>query len=144
MQLKNNRTGNSQLYYWEKKPNKEPALQLIHIPAGATVEIEDNIFSRLTASFTTIEVQDEVITDIETGASPIELDRKPAQIKEYYSSGKTREVNLLRESIRRGEYSIIEGVVTSNEEMAKVLNKNGVSVKDMKPEDIKALYEKLA
>lgn len=143
MQLKNNRTGSAQLFYWDKKSGKD-SLEVIHIPAGATVEISDAIFTKLTASRTTVELQEEAVIELDTGASPIEMDRKKVSIKEYYATGKTKEINLLRESIRLGEYSIVEDVHISDEAMGKVLNENGISVKDMNPEQIKALYIKLA
>ncbi|QHJ79815.1 MAG: hypothetical protein [Caudoviricetes sp.] len=146
MQLKNNRTGSTQFYYWDKKSGKE-LLEVIHIPAGATVEIEDKIYDKLVNTKTEVEIMEEVTLEIETGANPIEMDRKPVTIKEYYPTGKYKKVSLFEESIKSGEYIVVEKPQRSpvtDAEMAKVLNENGVSVKDMKPEQIKALYEKLA
>ena len=44
MQIKNNQTRNAQFFYYrQKEGSKSQELALVHIPGGATVELDDAI-----------------------------------------------------------------------------------------------------
>lgn len=151
MQLKNNLTRNAQFYFWkeskDKDGKKKPAtLEYVHIPGGATVELEDSIFNALTASLTDVKVLKEVETlldDSNIGAD-IKSGKEVLTIKEYFETGETRTVNLLKEAIKNGEFTIVERVKVGMPAVDELLAKHGIpGIKDM-PEDAKlALYDKL-
>lgn len=141
MQLKNNTAGNVQLFYPVVK-NKIPDVDYIHIPARATVELADEIFAKLLKPLTTIRVQRESVSEIE-GEAEVKMDKRALKIKDYFETGETRVVNLFKEQINSGDFTIVEHPVISTEAMIAVLNQNGVAAKDMGEDAIKALYAKL-
>lgn len=149
MQLKNNQTRNAQFYFWKESKDKKkaPTLEYVHIPGGATVEIDDDIFRALCASRTEVRVMKEVETKLDESniGADIKTGKESLTIKEYYETGETRTVNLLKEAIKDGDFTIIERTKVGMDVVDKVLSDNGVpGVKDM-PEDAKlALYDKLA
>lgn len=147
MQLKNNQSRNVQFYFWKKKSgSKEATLDYVHIPGGATVEIDDDIFKAITSSVTEVRVMKEVeqkLDDANIGAD-IKTGKEILTIKEYYDTGETRKVNLVKESIRLGELSIVERVKVGMADVDKVLTENGINIKDMPDEAKLALYDKLA
>lgn len=141
MILKNNRSGNAQLFYTTKDQNG-PKVDYVHIPGGATVELEDEIFELLCAPTTLIREQTVEEVEIE-GEAEIKMDKKNVSIKEFYETGKTHVVNLFREQIKAGDFTVIERPKTSKEIMLKVLAQNGVSSDKLSDEQIVALYDKL-
>lgn len=138
MQLKNNEARHNQFYF----RNDKNEVDVVHIPAGATVEIEDKIFQKLLAPKTTVEEQKEVLQEI-VAETPITMDKQPVFTKEYYSTGVTRSINLVEAAIKAGRLTIVEHVATSDEDKAKFLNSKGVATKDLKPEQLAELYNKL-
>lgn len=149
MQLKNNQTRNAQFYFWKesKDKTKAPTLEYVHIPGGATVEIDDDIFRALCASRTEVRVMKEVETKLDESniGADIKTGKESLTIKEYYETGETRTVNLLKEAIKDGDFTIVERAKVGMEVVNEVLAKHGIpGIKDM-PEDAKlALYDKLA
>ena len=147
MQLKNNQTRNVQFYFWKEGKNKKVSLEYVHIPGGATVEIDDDVFKALCASRTEVRVMKEVETKLDESniGADIKTGKEALTIKEFYETGESRSVNLLKEAIKDGDFTIIERAKVGMEVVNEVLAKHGIpGIKDM-PEDAKlALYDKLA
>jgi hypothetical protein len=147
MQLKNNESRNRQFYFYKKTAgSKTPSLEVLHIPGGATVEIEDEIFEAICSGKTTVSVMEErmVPLDKDNIGAQMKTDGEILMIKEYYDTGRTKEVNLVKELIKEGKLAVTERPHVKMETIDAFLNAQGISVKDM-PEDAKlALYDKLA
>lgn len=141
MQLKNNGTCNVQLHYSVEK-NGKLEVEYVHIPGGATVELDDKLFAKLCASKTTIEEMELVEGPIE-GDVPVKMGKEDVIIKEFYSTGKTREVNLLQERIKRGEMTVVSRPAVSMETINKTLAANHIDPSKLDEEAKLALYEKL-
>ena len=114
MQLKNNQTRNAQFYFWKEGKNKKETLEYVHIPGGATVEIDDQVFKALTASRTEVRVMKEVETKLDEASSGADV--------------KTGKDTL-----------IVKGLVNY-----KALTARGVPIKDMTEDAKLALYDQLA
>ena len=147
MQLKNNESRNHQFFYHKKvEGSKASTVDYIHIPGGATVEIEDDVFAALCKSQTVVSVIEErmVPLDKDNVGTQMKTDGEILMIKEYYDTGRTKEVNLVKELIKEGKLAVTERPHVKMEAINAFLNAQGISVKDM-PEDAKlALYDKLA
>lgn len=139
MQLKNNKTGNVQFHYTTDKGEVE----YIHIPAGATVEIDDKVFAQLCKPLSPATEMELVVTGIE-GDVPVQMDKKDVAIKEYFPTGKIKQVNLIKLQIEAGDLVVVERPAVSKEEVAKVLTANGIDFSKMDADQIMALYDKLA
>ena len=148
MQLKNNQTRNAQFYFWKesKDKTKAPTLEYVHIPGGATVEIDDDIFRALCASRTEVRVMKEVETKLDESniGADIKTGKESLIIKEYYETGETRTVNLLKEAIKDGDFTIIERVKVGMPAVDKLLVDNGIDIVKMSEDAKLALYDKLA
>lgn len=142
MQLKNNREGNAQLHY-SVVEGKKSSVDYIHIPGGATVEIEDAVFEQLCKPLTTVSVMERVVSPIESEV-PVEMDKKPVMLTEFYETGETKRVNLLCAAIKRGDFTVVERVAVSPKVITQFLNSKGIAVADMAPEQQEELYNKLA
>lgn len=145
MQLRNNQSRNVQLYFWkDNKETKQKQLEYVHIPGGATVEIEDAIFKQLTESKSESRELREEILDVE-GAEVTHLDSKlKVGIKEYFETGKVKTVNILSEEIKAGLFTVVSRAKVSGEQINQLLIDNGVNIKDMPDEKKLELYDKLA
>lgn len=147
MQLKNNEKRNRQFFYYEKiEGNKELTLSYIHIPGNATVEIDDKIFEAICKTKTTVSEIEEVVVplDEETIGADVKLSKNHLTIKEYYDTGRKKEINMVRSLISSGKMTIVERPDFSMDVVNKTLNENGISIKDMSDEQKLALYNKLA
>ncbi|AEJ81445.1 gp69 [Erwinia phage vB_EamM-Y2] len=142
MQLKNNRKGSVQLMYPVTK-NGKPDVDFVHIPAGATVELDDAIFEALCKPLTTVSVMEMKEVEIE-GEVPVQMDKKNVLIKEFYETGKTKVVNLFKEQIKAGDFTIVSRAAVTKEAMLKVISQAGVDTSKMTDEQIVTLYDKLA
>ena len=146
MQLKNNAKCNQQ-FFFHKKVGKTTQLELVHIPGGATVELDDDIFEAICQSTTSVEELElrEIPLDTEQTGAEIKSGKEVLTIKEYFPTGKRKTVSLVKELIKQGQLVVVERPKdVSMTEVDAFLNKQGISVKDM-PEDAKlALYDKLA
>lgn len=146
MQLKNNQPCNMQFYFWKKDSNGKPVLDFVHLPGGATIELDDNIYKAITSSLTEVAVMEErvqVLDEANVGAE-IKTGKEVLTIKEYYHTGETKKVNLVKEALKKGELSIVERVKIGMADIDKFLIANKVDIKDM-PDEVKlALYDKLA
>lgn len=138
MQLKNNEARHNQFYFRTEKNE----VDVVHIPAGATVEIDDAIFAKLLVPKTTVEKHEMILQKVEA-ETPIQMDREDVYSKEYYPTGVTRSINLVQEAIKTGRLTIVERPAVSDEAKIKLLNANGISAKDLAPEKIDELYNKL-
>lgn len=146
MQLKNNRPCNVQFFFY-KKEGKESVLDVVHIPGGATVELDDDIWSSIRKSKTEIEVMEEriVTLDKENIGANVELGDEKYTIKEYYATGERKTVSLVDEMVKKGELLIVERAKVTMEVIDKVLAGNGIpGVKDLAEDAKLALYDKLA
>ncbi|APD19716.1 hypothetical protein PP101_59 [Pectobacterium phage PP101] len=145
MQLRNNQSRNVQLYFWkDNKETKQKQLEYVHIPGGATVEIEDDIFKQLTESKSESRELREEILNVE-GAEVMHLDSKlKVGIKEYFETGKVKTVNILSEEIKAGLFTVVSRAKVSGEQINQLLIDNGVNIKDMPDEKKLELYDKLA
>lgn len=142
MQLKNNLIGNVQLHF-SKGTGKSYEVEYVHIPGGATVELEDEIFEQLCKPLTKVAVMERVVEPIESEV-PVQMDKKPVLLTEYYDTGETRLVNLFREQIKRGDFTVVERVKVGMDTIDKFLAGQGVSIADMPEERKLELYNKLA
>lgn len=142
MQIKNSQTRHMQFYFYREVKKGESKLEYVHIPAGATVELPDEIYKALLASKTEVPVVEEVVTKIE-GDTKVEMDRKPVEVKDYYETGETRVVNLFSESIKAGELIVVSRPSVTMKEVEEVLTANGVVFANMSEDAKLALYEKL-
>lgn len=142
MILKNNQTRNVQLFFTNNKDG-ELISDFVHIPAGATVEIDDKIYHKLCASRTRVEVMQRVDVELDTGDVDVKMDKKKVTIAEFEPTGKFKTVNLFTESIKAGEFTIIERAEVSMDVIDKVLVGNGVDIKAMGEDAKMALYDKL-
>jgi len=140
MQLKNTEKRHLQFFYHNES---KKAVDFVHIPAGATVELNDEIFNQICKPLTTVEKQELVIQKIEA-ETPILMEKKDVYSKEYYATGERRKVNLVKEMIKSGALVIVERVAVTDEVKAKLLNSKGIATKDMTPEQLNELYEQLA
>lgn len=145
MQLKNNKSGNVQFFFL-KKEGKEVVTDFVHLPGNATVEIDDDIYAAMCKSKTEVEVLEErvVVLDKESVGANVELGDVAYTIKEYYPTGKRKTVSLVQHMISKGDLTVVERPGVSLDEMKKVINEHGVSVKDMADDAVMALYDKLA
>lgn len=141
MLLKNNRSGNAQLFYSTKDQNG-PKVDYVHIPGGATVDLKDEIFELLCKPTTLIREQRVEELEIE-GDAEIKMDKKNVVIKEFYETGETRVVNLFREQIKAGDFIVVEAPAVAKERMLQVLAQNGVNAEKLSEEQITSLYLKL-
>lgn len=142
MKIKNNLTGNVQFHFPIKKNGKDD-VDYIHIPAGATVILADSVYAALLKPLTTVSLQTEVVSELESEAD-IMLDKKKVQVKDFVETGETKVVSLFREAIRRGDFTIVERPEIPKEQKLQLLAQNGVDGKSMSDEDINNLFDKLA
>lgn len=142
MILKNNQTRSAQLFFHSDKDG-EMISDFVHIPAGATVELDDKIYHKLCASRTRVEVMHRVDVELDTGDVDVKMDKKKVTIAEFEPTGKFKTVNLFTESIKAGEFTIIERAEVSMDVIDKVLVGNGVDIKAMSEDAKMALYDKL-
>lgn len=147
MQLKNTESRNRQFYFYKKTAGaKQPSLELLHIPGGATVEVDDDIFAAICKGTTTVRVMEErmVPLDKDNIGTQMKTDGEILMIKEYYDTGRTKEVSLVKELIKEGKLVIAERPRISMEEIDKALVASGVPIKDMTDDAKLALFDKLA
>lgn len=141
MQLKNNGNGNIQFHYSVTK-NGLPDVDYIHIPGGATVEIEDEIFAQLCGSQSTGQEMEEIDSPIENDAAVL-MDKKQVRVVEYIATGRTRPINLVKAMIKEGYLTIVSRPRMSMEDIDKKLEAAGIPTKDMSDEAKLALVDKL-
>lgn len=142
MLLKNNLDGNVQLYY-ATTVNGRPDVKYVHIPGKATVELDDKIYQALLKPKTEVRLKRMVETTVE-GESEVKMDKKNVIIKDFEDTGETKMVNLFEEQIKAGDFSIVERVKVTKEQMLKVLAEHSIVADKMSDEQISALYNKLA
>lgn len=142
MLLKNNLDGNVQLYY-ATTVNDRPDVKYVHIPGKATVELDDKIYQALLKPKTEVRLKRMVETTVE-GESEVKMDKKNVIIKDFEDTGETKMVNLFEEQIKAGDFSIVERVKVTKEQMLKVLAEHSIVADKMSDEQISALYNKLA
>lgn len=145
MQLKNNQTRNQQ-FYFHKKSGSKTELSVIHIPAGATVEMDDAVFKAICSGKTEVQVLREEMVELtqDNIGAVIENDKKPLTMREFYETGETKTVNLVQELIKEGKLIVVERVKVGMAEIDKKLVESGIPIKDMSEDAKLALYDKLA
>lgn len=147
MQLKNNESCNRQFYFYKKVEGaKQPSLELLHIPGGATVEIDDDVFAAICKGKTTVRVMKErmVPLDKDNVGAQMKTDGEILMIKEYYDTGRTKEVSLVKELIKDGKLIVVSRPGVSLDEAKAFLNSKKISVKEMSDDEVMALYDELA
>ena len=125
-----------------QKPAK-PVLKHIAIPSEAEVELDDDIFEKMTKTKTTAQVFDEVWEDIDGLKDPkVKLKRKI-----LVPTGKTRTISLVQERVRLGDLVITEkpkSKLTTQQMVEKLKEMKITITKETHTEDdIVVLYEKL-
>ena len=125
-----------------QKPAK-PVLQHIAIPSEAEVELDDDIFEKMTMTKTTAQVYDEQWEDIDGLKDPkVKLKRKI-----LVPTGKTRTISLVQERIRMGELVITEkpkSKATIQEMVDKLREmKINITKESHSNEEVTELYERL-
>ena len=125
-----------------QKPAK-PVLKHIAIPSEAEVELDDDIFEKMTKTKTTAQVYDEQWEDIDGLKDPkIKLKRKI-----LVPTGKTRTISLVQERIRMGELVITEkpkSKATIQEMVDKLREmKINITKESHSNEEVTDLYERL-
>lgn len=120
---------------------EHPQTLLIAIPAEATVEIDDEVWTKALVGKTTVKELVEV-KEIIPGAI---IDKKPVYRSVMEPTGRTMEVNLIKERIKKGDLTIVEKVKTkiTLAEMIKALagKKIAISKETHTEEEILTLYE---
>lgn len=146
MQIKNNETRNLQFFFYKKDKTGKAVLDFVHIPGGATVDLDDSVYKALTSSVTEVEVMREEVVPLDDSniGADVKTGKESLVIKEYYNTGETRKVNLVLEAVRKGSLTIVERVKVGMPEVEKVLAANGIATKDMSDDAKLALYDKLA
>ena len=130
-----------------EKPAK-PELKLIHIPAMATVEIEDSLWEAATLGSTLIKCTEEVrepIKGVDLGKDEHGV-AIVATTSTLIETGETKRVNLVEQMVVEGRISIIKPVANNLtiEEMQIALKEHGVpTAKDATIEAVEALYNKV-
>lgn len=154
MQLKNNQKCNVQLYFLRTpkemvevngklvERDGKVVTDYVHIPGGATVEIEDKIYEALLKSNTRVEELEEVREVVECEV-PVTMDKKPVELTEFHQTGRYRTINLFKEDIKKGLYTIVERVRVNMAEIDSVLVEHHVNIADLEDEEKLALYDKL-
>lgn len=125
-----------------QKPAK-PVLKHIAIPSEAEVELDDDIFEKMTKTKTTAQVYDEQWEDIDGLKDPkVKLKRKI-----LVPTGKTRTISLVMELVSLGNLVITEkpkSKLTTQQMVEKLKEMKIVITKEThSEEDILSLYEKL-
>lgn len=124
------------------KPAK-PVLKHISIPSEAEVELDDDIFEKMSKTKTTAQVFDEVWEDIDGLKDPkVKLKRKI-----LVPTGRTRTISLVQERVRLGDLVITEkpkSKLTTQQMVEKLKEMKITITKETHTEDdIVVLYEKL-
>lgn len=145
MQLKNNEKRNYQFFFNKKDKSGKVSVEFVHIPGGATVELDDNIFDAICASKTEVAEMEERIIPLneEQVGAEIRAGREVAVVKEYFPTGKTRLVSLVGELIKQGKLTVVERVKVTMKEVEALLVSNGVKIEGMADDAKLALYDKL-
>ena len=125
-----------------QKPAK-PVLKHIAIPSEAEVELDDDIFEKMSKTKTTAQVFDEEWEDIEGLKDPkIKLKRKI-----LVPTGRTRTISLVMELVSLGNLVITEkpkSKLTTQQMVEKLKEMKIVITKEThSEEDVISLYEKL-
>ena len=125
-----------------QKPAK-PVLKHIAIPSEAEVELDDDIFEKMSKTKTTAQVFDEEWEDIEGLKDPkIKLKRKI-----LVPTGRTRTISLVMELVSLGNLVITEkpkSKLTTQQMVEKLKEMKIVITKEThSEEDVLSLYEKL-
>ena len=125
-----------------QKPAK-PVLKHIAIPSEAEVELDDDIFEKMTKTKTTSQVYNEQWEDIEGLKDPkVKLKRKI-----LVPTGKTRTISLVMELVSLGNLVITEkpkSKLTTQQMVEKLKEMKIIITKESHTEeDVTALYEKL-
>lgn len=123
----------------------KPDIQLVHIPAGATVIIDDNIYDALIAAKTTVFEFEDVVEDIED--ADILMGKNKLKIKSRLQTGESKEVSLFQLAIDNNEIIVIDKQPIKEipvEDMQTFLTNKGITLADgMSTQQIKDLYYKL-
>ena len=125
-----------------QKPAK-PVLKHIAIPSEAEVELDDDIFEKMSKTKTTAQVYDEQWEDIDGLKDPkVKLKRKI-----LVPTGKTKTISLVMELVSLGNLVITEkpkSKLTTQQMVEKLKEMKIVITKEThSEEDILSLYEKL-
>lgn len=148
MQLKNNESRNRQFYFYKKSKDSKtpPSLELLHVPGGATVEIDDDIFAAICAGKTTVSIMEERMVPLNKDniGAQMKTDGEILMVKEYYDTGRAKEVSLVNELIKEGKLTVVSRPQITMEVIDKALVASGVPIKDMTEDAKLALYDKLA
>ena len=125
-----------------QKPAK-PVLKHIAIPSEAEVELDDDIFEKMTKTKTTAQVYDEQWEDIDGLKDPkVKLKRKI-----LVPTGKTRTISLVMELVSLGNLVITEKPKSklTTQQMVEKLKEMKISItkETHSEEDVISLYEKL-
>lgn len=126
----------------------KPVLKLIHIPALATVEIEDELWLAATTGTTTVKIFEEAIEQIK--GVDLGKDSNGNQMVATTSvlndTGKRKKVNLVHQMVVDGRITIVEPVANTMtiEEMQVLLKEAKVPTsKDATLEEVTELYNKV-
>ena len=125
-----------------QKPAK-PVLKHIAIPSEAEVELDDDIFEKMTKTKTTAQVYEEQWEDIDGLKDPkVKLKRKI-----LVPTGKTRTISLVMELVSLGNLVITEKPKSklTTQQMVEKLKEMKISItkETHSEEDVISLYEKL-
>lgn len=121
-------------------PDVIPQIHTVHIPALATVEIDDEIWLKAWSAKTTIPLYETTKEKVETGGK-----------EEFHTIlnmplGTTKVVYPLREQVKKGEFTIVvpPKSTLTDAQMKKALTEMGIPLdKDITKEQIENLYNKL-
>lgn len=145
MQIRNAQSRHVQFFFY-KDVDGTPTQDFVHIPGGATVELDDKLFETICAAKTVVDEMREVnvVLDEANIAANVKMGKEILTVKEYVPTGKRVTVSLVREMIKRGDLEIVERPAIAMADVDAFLNAQGISVKEMDDEQKMALYDKLA
>jgi hypothetical protein len=123
----------------------KPDIQLVHIPSGATVILDDKIYDALMAAKTTVYGYEDVVEDIED--ADILMGKSKLKVKSRIQTGESKEVSLFELAINNNEIIVIDKQPIEEipiDAMEAFLTNKGITLAEgMSTQQIEDLYYKL-
>ncbi|MBI0275415.1 hypothetical protein I6H07_06145 [Hafnia alvei] len=124
---------------------EKPDIKFIHIPAGATVVIEDDLYQALVKAQTSVQGFTDVVSDIE--GTELLLGKDKLKITERVQNGSFRTVSLFALAVKAGEILVIDDSASENDKMdmqIRFIKSLGIPVDDsMTPAQVCDIYTRL-
>ena len=118
-----------------------PVLKTVNIPAKATIEVDDDLWSSAWGARTTVPIYDYLEEKVDTG---IKDETKQVSIKIPMATGKSRTIYPLREMVKSGQLVIVKAAelkLTREEVLAAVVKAGFPVSKDIDDQKLRDLYD---